>query len=208
MTELMSPNADALIRIFGPYQVPPSIPQPMVPLRTFQETLQECLEESRRTFVPFSVLLLSVDNVDFGVDSQQHENLLRQLGLYVMSSLRSKHLPEYPSRKLDVISRWDHYFLALCHNTAPSHALHPINRIVSKLESILPSLIGESDTKVRVVHWSWTPKNGHTSELGLLKQLYGRLETISQGGVESIMEPLNVAEAKLLAILEKPERPA
>ncbi|GEM_PF-3969365 len=207
MNERIPPDGDALVKILGSYRIPPSIPQPMVPLGIFQHEISASLEESRRTFEPFSVLLLSVDNLDFGVGSDQSENLLRQLGLHVMSSLRAKHAPAYPSRKLDVISWWDHYFIAICHNTDPLSALYPINRVVAKLEDILPSLIGESDVKVRAVYWSWSSRNCHTSELGLLRMLYDQLETITDASVESVREPLNGAEAKLLTILQKHLQP-
>lgn len=158
---------------------PESLPAPMVSIHDFREQLAGALEESRSTLDPFIVMLLSVDDFsegEHGMAPERHETQLRQLGLHVMACLRSKHSPAYPRRKLDVVSRLGHYFAAICFNTGSDYALCPIQRVVSKLETIMPSLTGDNHVRVRVAFWSWSWKTCAQSELSVLRQLKNSLQ--------------------------------
>lgn len=207
MSEPFAATSDELVHILGINPVMlavANLPAPIVPVQEFRHELASALDESRCTLEPFSVLLLRIDDLsgsDQVMDEERRESYLRQIGLHIATTLRIKQLPTYPQRKLDVVSWCGHYFMALCANTDPARALVPANRVVTKLERIMPSLADESEMTIRMVFWTWDWRTCHQTELSVLKQLRTDMEARPSVGVEQLPAQRSRLESKLSSLL-------
>lgn len=185
-----------------------NIPEPMVTIQAFQAALAQALDESRSSLEPFSVLLLSVSDLEESAQamgSQQYENLLRQIGLHVMASLRTKVAPAFPPRQLDIVAWWGCYFIAICYNADRERGRIPAGRVISKVEKIMPSLTGESDVLVRLASWSWSWRTSHQNETAVMQQLMEALTSGTGGRIEEVAEA-STLENRMASILDRFER--
>lgn len=173
------------------------LPSLVLPIEAFQAHLASVMEESRETLVPFSVLLLALKH-EKPQSPAVLGSIVGHIGSYLVSSLRTSVNPHFPPRKLDVVSCWGHYFVAICFNTGPDAAIIPANRVFSKIERDFQQ---NADLRVRVVVWTWSWRDSVLNELAILRRLREEAEQDGETQPAPLPEQLSPLEARIQALL-------
>lgn len=162
-------------------------PAPLQTLEAFQRELAAALSESRRTLAPFSVLLIRTGSGD-----RRSIKLARRL----LASLRVGHAPGFPQRKPDVVALRGDDLLVLCHGSDLRQVFVPANRLVKRLDQLIPTPDGGA-SHVTVVCWSWCWQAADRTEFAIVRELDEELGARTEPGIGRVPRPLSTLERRL-----------